>query len=114
MNYLRRGIQLDRGRSEGYYNLGIAYRKLGYTELAIDSYQKALQLNPGMVEAVYNLANVYFSMEVFDEAPLSQFQGTSTEGEWRLDIISEAGLKDLAVDWCIVVNDDSVPGFNVL
>ena len=48
-------------------------------------------------------------MEVSDEAPLSQFQGSSTEGEWRLNIASK-GVEELSVAvWCIVVNDELPP-----
>jgi tetratricopeptide (TPR) repeat protein len=70
VTHLRRGIQLDRTRSEGYYNLGIAYRKLGRGELAIQAYREAGHLNPRMVEAFYNLANVYFEMSRYDQAAL--------------------------------------------
>ena len=68
VNHLRRGIQIDPKRSEGFYNLGLAYRKLEKPELAIQAYREAFRLNPRMVEAVYNLGNIYFDQERYDQA----------------------------------------------
>src|SRR5260370_29013636 len=36
---LRRGLQLDSTRVEGYYNLGLVYRRKGQTDLSLQSYR---------------------------------------------------------------------------
>lgn len=42
------------GDPRSAYNLGNAYARLGYLELALDSYMRALSLDPGMADAAYN------------------------------------------------------------
>ena len=42
------------GDPRSAYNLGNAYARLGYLELALDSYLRALSLDPGMTDAAYN------------------------------------------------------------
>src|SRR5436309_6858804 len=37
---LRRGIQIDPQRTEGYYNLGLVYRRKGQPELAVTAYKE--------------------------------------------------------------------------
>lgn len=62
---LRRGIQLDLNRGEGYYNLGLVYRRKGQTDLAIQAYREATRVNPRMADAHYNLANLYFERQQY-------------------------------------------------
>ncbi len=51
MTALRRGLQLDPTRVEGYYNLGVVYRNLGQEDLSMQAYREALRLNPRMGDA---------------------------------------------------------------
>src|SRR5262249_28735559 len=62
---MRRGIQLDAQRGEGYYNLALVYRRKGQIDLAIQAYREALRVNPRMADAHYNLANVYLDKGQF-------------------------------------------------
>jgi tetratricopeptide (TPR) repeat protein len=42
-----------------HYNLGVSYMKERYYDMAIDEYQKALELNPNDPDIQYNLAILY-------------------------------------------------------
>ena len=44
---LRRGIQIDVQRAEGYYNLGLVYRRKGQPDLAIQAYREAIASTRG-------------------------------------------------------------------
>jgi tetratricopeptide (TPR) repeat protein len=55
----RKAIQLDPQRVEGFYNLGLVYRRRGQGDLAISAYKEALRLNPRMADAHLNLGNLY-------------------------------------------------------
>src|SRR5205823_8529718 len=55
-------------RSEGYYNLGLVYRRKGQTDLAIHAYREALRINPLLADAHYNLGNLHFEKEHFKQA----------------------------------------------
>ena len=46
-------------KAADYFTLGYLYTDMGFKERAIDFYKRAVQLNPGFVDAWYNLANLY-------------------------------------------------------
>ncbi len=70
---LRRGIQLDTHRAEGYYNLGLAYKRKKQIDLAIQAYHEAVRSNPDMQDAHLNLANAYLDKSQFGQA-MSHYQ----------------------------------------
>jgi tetratricopeptide (TPR) repeat protein len=49
------------------YNEGIDHTNRGETEQAIEAYRKALQADPGMVEAYNNLANLLLAQQRYEE-----------------------------------------------
>jgi tetratricopeptide (TPR) repeat protein len=65
---LQRSIDLDGGRAEAYYNLGLAYRRQGRLLDAVQSYRVAIRLDPRLAEAHFNLANVYVKTGQNNEA----------------------------------------------
>ncbi|HLC34537.1 MAG TPA: tetratricopeptide repeat protein [Anaerolineales bacterium] len=56
------------GDFDGWYNLGIAYRETGQTDLAIEAYIKALSIDSAGVEAMINLGSIYIDLGRFEEA----------------------------------------------
>ena len=61
---LRRGIQLDGQRVEGYYNLGlVCWGRKGQNDMALTAYREALRLNPRMADAHLNMGNLYMEKD---------------------------------------------------
>src|SRR5262249_17912101 len=56
---------LDPKRVEGFYNLGLVYRRKGQNDLAIQAYREAIRVNPRMADAQLNLANLYLEKKQF-------------------------------------------------
>lgn len=52
-------IKLKPRFSDAYNNLASSYMQLGQTQEAMETYQMALVLNPGLVDAHSNLGNLY-------------------------------------------------------
>jgi len=65
---LNRAIAAYPGGMEAYKTLGLAYVRTGQIDLAIETYRRALQVNPDSGSIRYNLANTYANMGRFDEA----------------------------------------------
>jgi tetratricopeptide (TPR) repeat protein len=63
-------VAQPRGRdlAAEYYNIGNAFLELGRYEKALDAFQDALRLDPGMVKADYNLALTHARMKKLPEA----------------------------------------------
>src|SRR5438128_6212091 len=80
---LRRGIQLDSNRGEGYYNIGLVYRQLGQNDLAIQAYREATRVNPRMADAHYNLGNIFFEKEQFAMAIAHYRQALEVRPTWE-------------------------------
>ena len=53
---------------QAYNNLGLQYELRGLNEQAIEEYKLALEIKPGLLEARFNLANLYFKLKRFAEA----------------------------------------------
>lgn len=51
-----------------YFNLGVAFRRLGQIESAIEAYRASVELEPGMVRAWGNLGNAYRSVNDYEKA----------------------------------------------
>lgn len=51
-----------------YYSLGIAYKKKKDFKKAIESYKNAVKFNPNHYSSLYNLANLYISLKMNNEA----------------------------------------------
>jgi tetratricopeptide (TPR) repeat protein/4-amino-4-deoxy-L-arabinose transferase-like glycosyltransferase len=68
------GCNLRQGRLElaweadTYHRLGFAYQQKGLQANAIGAYQKALELDPGIEEARFNLASLYARQGRYDRA----------------------------------------------
>src|SRR6185503_19769208 len=79
---LRRGIELDSHRSEGYYNLGLVYRRKGQIDLANHAYREALRINPRMADACYNLGNLHLDKEQYPQAVTCYKQALQIRANW--------------------------------
>lgn len=51
-----------------HYNLGVNYSQRGELDLAVESYKKALVINPEFWQAHNNLANAYLNKDLIDQA----------------------------------------------
>ncbi len=81
-------ISRDPDNPELYYNLGVASKKNGEIDAAMEYYTKALELNPNYAEALINKADLLLSK---DEAMINEMNalGTSTADYNRYDEIQE-------------------------
>lgn len=64
---LRKGIARDKS-SMGFYNLGIAQKRLGQPGMAVSAYREAIRLDPRNADAHLNLGNVLLEMKNIKQA----------------------------------------------
>ena len=76
ITYLNKAIAL-KPESQLLCNLGLAYEALNDIPAALDSYQKALMLNPRDADAFYSLGCAYQSQQQWEEA-VKHFQAALT------------------------------------
>jgi len=81
-------ISKDPDNPELYYNLGVASKKNGENEAAIEYYKKALELNPDYPEALINMADLLLSKDTGMIEEMNAL-GTSTADYNRYDEIQE-------------------------
>ncbi len=82
-------ISNDPDNPELYYNLGVASKKNGEEEAALEYYEKAIELNPNYVEALINKADIILSKEGGIIEEMNEL-GTSTVDYNRYDELKEA------------------------
>lgn len=70
---LEKAVILEPRNVEAYNNLGLALRKLGEKDKALEQYQKALSVQPDCAECLNNLGVLYLSDRQLGEAK-AQFQ----------------------------------------
>jgi len=58
---LNLAIEKEPDNKQLYFSLGVVYDELGNTEKAVESYKKAIELDPNYFDAVYNLGALYFN-----------------------------------------------------
>jgi len=61
-------IKYSPGSFQAHNNLGLQYEFKGLNVQAIEEYKLALEINPRLIEARANLANLYFKLRRFSEA----------------------------------------------
>jgi tetratricopeptide (TPR) repeat protein len=68
--YLTRAIALapEQNRAEAYTHAGIEYSTINRYNDAVEAYQKALAIKPGLIEARSNLAGTYNILKEYDKA----------------------------------------------
>ncbi len=81
-------IERDPNNPELYFNFGVASKKNGETEAAIEYYEKALELDPNYEAALINIAQIILDK---DPAMIEEMNalGTSTADYNRYDEIQE-------------------------
>jgi tetratricopeptide (TPR) repeat protein len=72
-----------------YIEIGDEYRDLGQRQTAIDSYQQALDVNPGNLRALVNMAEVHLERDEYQQAIVSFRQALQIDAG---DVPSRAGL----------------------
>src|SRR6516225_5890889 len=94
---LRRGIQLDSNRAEGYYNLALVHKQLGQLDMAINGYREAIRLNARMYDAHYNLGNIFLEKGQYALAIAHYRQALELRPDWEKGRIAlEAVLAEQA------------------
>jgi type IV pilus biogenesis/stability protein PilW len=70
IEYFKRALKVDKKFSEAWNNLGVAYEKMGKTDEAIASYEKALSnpMYPNPEKAYNNLGRIYYRAGQYDKA----------------------------------------------
>lgn len=78
--------------AQTYFNLGNAYNELGKAALAEKAYQRALELDPELNAAGYNLARVLLANKKYDQAIiiLENLLGEDTENQIVLETLAWA------------------------
>ena len=66
--FLRKAIDLNPEFSEAYYNLGIAYERLGKHKDAIETLKKTIELSPDNSNAYYALGYAYYQQKKYKDA----------------------------------------------
>lgn len=74
------------------FNLGNCYVKLGYYELALDAYQRALSINPNLVDAQHN-ADIMRALLALNDND-NNYGGTQPPGEQIEQIETDEESKD--------------------
>jgi tetratricopeptide (TPR) repeat protein len=92
-------IELLPNRTEPYKNLAFTYSQLKETDLSIETYEKAMQVDPDDLEIKYNLGMTYYNTQKYNEA-IPYFQevvdkGTQTMKEYNDSMIHLAFCYDL-------------------
>ncbi|HET9843681.1 MAG TPA: tetratricopeptide repeat protein, partial [Gammaproteobacteria bacterium] len=67
VGFLQKAIQAE-PKALYYFNLGIAFKRLNQLEDSIKSYLQCLKMDPKMIRALSNLANVYRANQQYDNA----------------------------------------------
>src|SRR2546428_7078103 len=63
-----RAVAIGPDDARARYNLALANQFLGYTELAIAGYRRAIDLDPQLIEAYSNLGNLYGELGMYEES----------------------------------------------
>lgn len=75
----QKAIELDPGKSEAHFNLGVSYGELGEYEMALTSINHAIELNPSRGLYYYGRARVYL-LAGEDAKALSDFKQAAAAG----------------------------------
>ncbi|KAI8335091.1 hypothetical protein BC941DRAFT_431219 [Chlamydoabsidia padenii] len=94
MNHYHRSVQLA-PTAAGYFNIGVCYFQMGKHKDAIQSFEKALQLDPNAADAHTNIASAYLMMSDVQPAithleKASNFNPLDGEIHYNLGCVYEA------------------------
>lgn len=95
--YLKRGVELDPGSAECYYNLGLFYGLQEDIEKGIANLEKAVSLNPGFLLARYNLGVLYARKKYYGKA-IEEFKYTLKAEPNNVEALYYLGLVYLNQD----------------
>ena len=74
--------------------MGVAYRAKGNYDKAIECYQKAIELNPDLAKAYYNMGVAYYAKGNFDQT-IECLQKAARLG----DAHSQNFLRENSISW---------------
>ena len=101
--FFRKVIKIDRHLDQGWYWLGETAAKQGDHKDAIESYKKAMDINPSAAGYVVAIVDAYAAMEKYDQAvefmaaKEKAFAGNSEFVIAHADILMRCGRKDDAI-----------------
>jgi len=84
--------------ANAHNNLGSVYRKKGWTDQAIEEYQRAIRLKPDFGYAHYNLANAYDDLGLTDQA-IDHFQFALRLKPLRPEVHNNLGIAYVKKGW---------------
>ncbi len=67
-NYLRQALQIDPTYAQAYFGMGFLYARFDMNDASIRMYEMALRFDPNHIEAMNNLAMMYFHSGNYDDA----------------------------------------------
>lgn len=73
-----KATKLDSKNATVFNNLGNAYRDLGDTDKAIETYEQAIALNPKLINPYFNLANIQLYSQKDADAAIKTYQKALT------------------------------------
>ncbi len=76
----KKAIELDPGKSEAHFNLGVSYGEIGEYEMALASINDAIELNPSRGLYYYGRARVYL-LAGEEAKALSDFEQAAAAGD---------------------------------
>ena len=68
-------------QAEEHFRQGFTYQNQGNLDKALEEYDKAVQLNPGLTKAYTNAGAIYLQREDYDRA-IEQFQKVIQRSQW--------------------------------
>ena len=100
-----------------FFNAGISYSQEDKHELAIESYKKAIEINPNYSQIYYNLAITYFKINQYDLAIINFKKATELDPNFHLAfnnlgiIYAQKKQYDLAIEYfnkALTVNNSDI------
>ena len=68
IDYFQERLRADPDDGEAHYNLGFIYGRLGFTGSGSAALRPAVTINPGHIQALNNMGNIYFRTGYLDQA----------------------------------------------
>jgi tetratricopeptide (TPR) repeat protein len=93
-------IQIKPNHAEAYYNMAIAQKEIGALEAALESYKKAIELNPDFIEAKDNLITL-----------LTTFIPKKDASNKLVKLNEDIKSIDINTDISSIISDDQIVNF---
>jgi len=81
ITYLKKALEADPEFCAAWNNLGVAYLRLGRTELAIEQFTRAIEVDPYSAKPRLNLAGAYIQQHLFADGERAARRGIDLDHE---------------------------------